>query len=442
MTTELKRRRLVRIENRDGKEVLSIHRKLQSKILHDLDTNTTQRERVLTQAFLLVRACFPFASPIQVPEPEKWSTCKKYLPHVLRIRRLYQTSAVGITPSVKLAQLFSDGGINLWERGLTKEGLGLLKSAEEILNHLDCSEVSLRANIHVIISLLLQDSGLTHIAECMDRSETALQIRRDYHARTAPSAYTKNDEILLYNAWSDYGCVLLQYNNFHEAEPIFAQCYEKYKTWGEAPSIPYEYAKYFHHMAFCHMYRGDHASAVALGEQGLHWVREATGESGATNRWKFDLACIVLQSGDLKRALQLHREVLDARIKQHGKAGHLTLQSQYAVGAVEAYLGRLEESEYVDASSPPPLFPGSYLLTTRANPHILQPQLIIGPGLRCERSSTRRRRDKGPAPQRRSRARDSICHTYWARRGRTWRRRKSWPGWRGRRCRRRSRWSH
>lgn len=348
MTEELRRRNLIKMDTREGSEVLTIHRKLQSKILQDLNRNSAQRERAFTQAFLLVRTRFPTASPIQVPEPDKWPICRKYLLHVLSLRKLFKNKAVEISPSLDLARLFSDGGIDLWERGLTHEGLELLYSAEEILDQICSEDFMLRANIHVVISLLIQDSGLLAIDQSKIRITKALEIRSKYRETQAPELYTRNDEILLYNAVSDYGCVLLQYNEFQEAESLFAKCLPKYQSWGPPEEIPYEYAKYYHHMAFCRMYRGDVKEAVALGKQGLHWVAVATGkDSAATNRWKFDLACLTLQSGDRDEAMKLNEEILGSRIRIHGKHAYLTLQIYYALGACSDFRGAFSTAEYV-----------------------------------------------------------------------------------------------
>lgn len=350
MTSELSRRRLIAIRKREGEEILSIHRSLQAKILQDLHKDPRQREKVFSQAFLLVRKRFPLPSPIQVPTPDAWPACLKYLRHVLSFRKIYVGKLITIDPTVELARLLSDGGINLWERGMTSEGLQLLRSAEDMLRELQLnigsSQDMLKANIHVIVALLLQDNGLAHLDESKDRIWQALQIRKDYQTYTPPDQYTRNDDILLHNAWSDYGCVLLQYNKYKDAEPIFRHCLRKYKAWGPEESIPYEHAKYNHHMAFCKMYRQQFDEAIALGERGLHFVILATGEKSASaNGWKFDLACIVLQSGDIEKALKLHKEVLDARVQQHGKSSFLTLQSYYAVGALQSYLGETAQAE-------------------------------------------------------------------------------------------------
>ena len=350
MITELSRRRLITVQSRDDEEVLGIHRSLQRKILQDLDKDFQKREMVFAQAYGLIRKRFPLPSPIQVPEPEKWPACKEYLPHVLNLQKIVMEYLPTISPSVALAQLLSDGGINLWERGMTSEGLRLLRSAEVLLDRLSCEEDRLRANIHIIIALLVQDDGLSHVAESMQRISKALQIRKDYRDQVSPGDYTRDDDILLHNAWSDYGCVLLQYDKYEEAEPIFRQCHAKYREWGSPADIPYEYYKFNHHTALCRIYHRDFAEAIRLAEEGLRCITLATGQSSATNKTRFDLACIVLQSGDTQRALDLHKEVLEANLRQHGTLSFLTMQSYYAVGALNAYLGSFSEAMYV---SPP-----------------------------------------------------------------------------------------
>lgn len=355
MTGELKRRRLITVETKNGEEILSIHRKLQARILRDLDKDVSSRQGVFSQVFLIVRSRFPSASPIQVPEPDKWPMCKKYLPHVLSLQRLLLGNLIDVEPSVELARLFSDGGIDLWERGLTTEGLDLLKSAESILDRLDSGDFQpLRADIHVIVSLLLQDSGLIHIGECHDRIKTALEIRtrNQLIAARGHVKLGRTDEILLFNAWSDYACVLLQLNMFEEAKPIFEKCLLKYQEWGDPNDIPYEYSKGYHHTAFCLMYRGDADQAIEDAERGVDFVEKATGRSAAYYRWKFDLACLLFQHPDFavspslqSRTIALHKEVLEARLMLHGKYTFLALESFYALGSVLSYLGDLTEAE-------------------------------------------------------------------------------------------------
>lgn len=347
MTSELARRRLIAIKAEDGQDTLGIHRALQLKILKDLDKDPQNREKVFRQAFMLVRKKFPTPSPIQVPEPHKWPVYIKYVPHILSLRKVFTESVIRLAPSAEFARLLSDGGMSLWERAKTNESLQLLRSAESILNQISSNEEMLKADINLIIGNLLEGQGFACLPESLDRFQKALNARLEYQKITPPEKYTKNDEILLYNAHSDYAVALLQYNNYIQAEPIFDRCLAKYREWGTDEEIPYEYSKYNHNMALCSMYRRDFEKAIRLAERSVQNMFMATGQSPSTNAWNFTLACIVLQSGDAKRALILHREVLEARIQQHGTSNFLTSQSYYSVGALHAMAGDLPAAEYV-----------------------------------------------------------------------------------------------
>jgi tetratricopeptide (TPR) repeat protein len=347
MTSELARRRLIAIKAENGQDTLSIHRALQLKILKDLNKEPQDREKVFRQAYMLVRKKFPTPSPIQIPEPHKWPIYIKYIPHILSLQKVFTESVITLAPSVEFARLLSDGGMSLWERAWTNESLQLLRSAETILNQIKHNEGMLRANINVIIGLIIEGQGFTHIPESLERFQWALNARLEYQRTTPPEKYTKNDEILLYNVQTDYACCLLQQNNYIQAEPIFSSCLAKYREWGTEEEIPYEYSKYNQNMAWCSMYRRDFATAIKLAERAVHYISLATGQSPSTNSWKFSMACIVLQSGDTRRALDIHKEVLEARIQQHGTSNYLTSQSYYAVGALHAMTGDLPAAEYV-----------------------------------------------------------------------------------------------
>jgi tetratricopeptide (TPR) repeat protein len=95
------------------------------------------------------------------------------------------------------------------------------------------------------------------------------------------------------------------------------------------------------------MYQKDYASAIELGKLGVYWMGKA-GNHSLSYRFKFDLACILLQSGDVEQALEMHEEILEVRTYNIcGKNNVFTLQSCYAVAVLYERLGRLEEAEYV-----------------------------------------------------------------------------------------------
>lgn len=82
----LSRRQLVRREVSEGEGYLTVHRSLQWSIILDLSRNNDQRWGVYQQAFVLLRRGLPMSSPLQNPEPEKWSDFENLSPHVLSLR--------------------------------------------------------------------------------------------------------------------------------------------------------------------------------------------------------------------------------------------------------------------------------------------------------------------------------------------------------------------
>ncbi|KAH8820807.1 nb-arc domain-containing protein [Xylogone sp. PMI_703] len=346
MVEDLRRRRLITFKTQDKQEVISIHRLLQHRLLNDMDVDTKERDEIFNLAFELVRERLPRPS-IHTPEPAKWNDFKEYIPHVLALQRIYTDTLQTITPFVKLAELFRDAGVHLWQRGLIYDGYRLLNTAESILDTLDVQEEQLRADIHITTSLLIQYFGISHRAESRDRFKKILTIRENVKARTPPEEYTEDDEMLLYNAMADYGNSLLQFNRYKEAEEIYERCRAKYEEWGTEEDTPFEFAKFYHHLAFCRMYHEDWPGAIEMAEKAIELITRHNGQMQLILRFKFDLACIVLQSGDLARSLEMQEQILKVRLQMQGKgkASYFTLQSYYAVGALYAHLGQYDQAE-------------------------------------------------------------------------------------------------
>jgi hypothetical protein len=176
MIAELTGRRLISAKEQGGRQILSIHRLLQEKILHDLPE--MRFTEVFGKAYCLVRKKYPSASPIQVPEPQKWPECKEYTPHVLSLRRAFKSTTF-IESSLDLAQLFYDAGFHVWERQTTAhEGVLFLETSEEVLDNIKFDrESKLRADIHSILSNLYDSIGTSKRAESLRRRNEALSIR-------------------------------------------------------------------------------------------------------------------------------------------------------------------------------------------------------------------------------------------------------------------------
>jgi tetratricopeptide (TPR) repeat protein len=341
MVQDLSQRRLITVKNHEGRDVLQIHRLLQHRLLQDMNTNQYENNQIFRLAFELVQQRLPQPS-FDTPEPAKWNLFKEYLPHVLNLQRLYAGDIFIVTPYVGLAQLFRNGGILLWQRGIFNDARKLLNSAETILDKLDVQEDQLRADIHIATTLLIQYFGISHRAESRDRLQKILEFKL-----MVPTV-TLDDEIHLNNARADYANSLLEFNNYKEAEIIYQDCYRKFLAWGAEEDNPFDCAKLNHHIAYCFMYRRDFQGAIRLAEKAVTLISLLLGgDKRLLLRYKFDLACIVLQSGDIERSLEMHKQILAARLDLQGRASYFTIQSYYAVGALCFYLGRYDEAEYV-----------------------------------------------------------------------------------------------
>lgn len=340
-------RRLVQLKEVDGEPCFSIHRSLQRGIRTGLSQDRSKQQTVFDQAVALVREVFPHSNPLQQPAPEKWSDCQRLLPHLHAFHDVYNKSKPRIVGSLDFAQLLLDAGMDQFERGITHEGLLLLKTAEDVLNASSPEEHQvMKADIHAMIGIMYDNTGIEQRKEAFTRRKVALDIRRKiFEDAETPR---RHDEMLLYNSWMEYAISLLHYHRYEEAEPIIEKCLAKFREWDTEENIPFEYAKYYNKIALVRMYQGRFEEAIALAAHGVQLMTK-TGYKLFASRFKFDLACIILQSGDPDRALQVHQEIHGQRIEMLGQTNELSLHSMYAIGAIYELKGDWGEAEYVAA---------------------------------------------------------------------------------------------
>ncbi|KAE9378878.1 hypothetical protein N431DRAFT_478014 [Stipitochalara longipes BDJ] len=346
MIAELSGRRLVHLKEQRGKPTLSIHRLLQEKILHDFEGD--KLNDAFGKAYCLVRKRLPPASPIQVPEPNKVPECKKCIAHVLSLRRAFNTTP-GLEPSFNLARLFYDAGFHMWElQTAPEEGILFLETAEGILNSLDYDpHARIRADIHAAMAVLYSMMGINFRTQNLKRLREARAIRQKVH-ELQPANF--DSDLLLTNAASDLGYFLFETWEYEEAGKLFQACYQKYCKWGPETEFPFEYFKHYYNNARLCMYRGDYSEAINLFRRGIALVETALGkESWHYSSLQFNLACTMLQTGDLQSALEIHSDVLAGHERTKGKYNSATLMSNYAVGAVYYHLKNFSAAaEYME----------------------------------------------------------------------------------------------
>jgi tetratricopeptide (TPR) repeat protein len=348
MISQLSGRRLIKVQDLGGgREVYSIHRLLQQKIL--LDMNEIQFENSFRKAFRLIRKRYPKADPQQVPDPGNWKDCKDYMRHVFSFHRVFvETPSIRLhkvfkdteklKPSQELAQLFYDAGFYVWARQTTAyDGLSFLETAESILDEMGIDPgAKIRADIHCITGLLYMKLGSLERAESLRRFQSALGIRKQIYLEHPEDL---DSDVLFQNAAVDYSLCLLDLNRFEDAEKIWGQCLTRYNAWGGEKNNPFEFGKYYGNMSIVLMWQGKIHEAIKYVERSIELTEKFAGKTGQYWRRQFLLGCIFLQAGKYDDALVRHLETRSARMDLLGKHHQSTILSTYAVGAMYDHIG-------------------------------------------------------------------------------------------------------
>lgn len=336
MIAQLRDGQLVKRELISGEFCLVTHRSIQHALLHKLNRDPIQRQDIFAMALRLLQAALPEASALQKPDDHTWLTIEKYIPQIQGIESAYKRAEPKMEGSLALATMFSQFGIDLYDRGLIKVGESFMKSAEEILESMPLEgTLSLRANIHINVGMYTDTLGITRRDDGLERRKKAYDLRRQ--AIEGQSRVSINDDILLHNAVMDLSCSYQQFNRFDQVERLSNQCFERFKTWGTPQEYPYEYAKYYDSMAFLFVYRKQTNLAVRFGELGANLMKQAAPGTLLSTVYRFDWATFLFQNGNTHQAIGEHKKVLDVRIDMCGKNNPLTLQSYLTLGIMHYF---------------------------------------------------------------------------------------------------------
>jgi tetratricopeptide (TPR) repeat protein len=186
--------------------------------------------------------------------------------------------------------------------------------------------------------LLRNTMGCQQRDESLWRLKLALNIRQ--HAYDTYE-YSRTRDVLLQNAATDYGILLLNKYDFVGAEAIFERCLERYRAWGTEEEIPFEYSKYYYNMRIVRMWQERVDESIAFLQRSVDLAEAAFGREGQYWDNLFMLACFIRHTGDAQKALDMHLQILKARLDQFGKHSKSTILSTYAVGVMYASIGDL-----------------------------------------------------------------------------------------------------
>ena len=336
---------------------LSTHRATQEALLRKLNKEPDLRERIFRNTVSLLRESFPEPSNRQIADADLWPNVLRVLPHLQSLLTAFRRADPRMKGDLALAKLLSDvGGMDLYDRGRVTEAYLFSKEVIKMLNDLEESpESPLRSDALTIIGLCTDFMSLGRRVEGYEIRLECLDIRKKYHKRIDKSTRTKedseNDEIRLYNSYTDLACSQQQLNQFDEVENNAELCYTEYKKWGTEEKLPYEYAKYYNHMAYVLLYRGEMGKAVEFAWKAVELVGKAAPGTQITTLYKFDWANILFQTGEHKPALKEHEAMLKSLKKECGKENIRTLKSRLNIGIIQYFIGHLEDAQLESHSS-------------------------------------------------------------------------------------------
>lgn len=342
---ELLSRHLLEPQGGASGSALVIHRSLQKNLLFRFDRDRSKKQQVFERATKLVRKNFPVQSPIGVPVNHRWAIYESYLPHVLTLHAVYLSSKPELYGTVQFADLLCDAGYYMWDRHLGREGIPVLETAERICLQDENKHLRrLRANIGVALGSLLNTVGISELQRAVMLFDEILTLRQE-HIAELPLPLSREDQLLLSNAWNDKGWMCLEREDYFAAEVPFEKSLEIKRQWPEQ-DIPFEFAETLKNLAFVRLAQKRSRSAIELASHALDLV-EGDQDSGSATVQKFRLrkAEMLANSGQIKEAIKIVDKVAAERAHLYRPYHPSNLDVYYIRGILFHYDDRLTEAE-------------------------------------------------------------------------------------------------
>lgn len=347
---ELRSRQLIRRDTSSRDPYISIHRVVQWNVLLDLSADYDKRWQCFRQAFGIVQNMLPKTSPLAIPEPEVWPPYARYGRQILELR----THCLWPEPPVELpwdfAQVLTDMGTYMWFSGKFPEGEKALDTAESILDDNKAKwNDPLRANIYVMLGVITSFEGVSERKRSMGFRKNAYQSRNQGLGQKPESERTREEDMMVWNVHSDMAFGFIQEEDFKSTAEYMEDCLEQYRKWEEDEmAIPYEYAKYYQLIAFCHMVDHEPVEAIKAITRCHELMQKAAGnEHPMTQLIKFCHANLLWHTKGQKsrqQALEINQAVLEFRRKLLGEFSHFTLESYSTCGKLCHEAGEEEQA--------------------------------------------------------------------------------------------------
>ena len=363
----------------------SIHRALQRNLLDELDADPEHRQRTFECTVALLQSHLPRPSPIMVPLQDQWDLYEPIIPHVTSLHHVYTTSEPRIEGTLQLAELLCNTAAYMFEKGIRKFGLSILKTAEGIcsefaalpkpiiqqnvaklsLQHeealrdtskfltapsLECLQANIlayAAGIHWTLG------GISTRVEAHGWTQKVVELREQHLLATMEAKRTVPDHLLLSNSYNDLAIQLLDEERYLDAESWIVKSLEiKYWLRDQGESIPqFEFAESFKSLSFVRLVQRRYTEAIDIVDEAVRRTADDEGQSSiSTLLFKFYSAVVRLNVGQTRESLDIHHDVLEARLRLLGETSNDTLHSLFAVGQIYYRTQIFHEAEYVSST--------------------------------------------------------------------------------------------
>lgn len=179
-------------------------------------------------------------------------------------------------------------------------------------------------------------------------SKRILQLLNELIAGIPEQEWTDLDNLNFARSTADVGEAHIELNMIDEAGENFKCGLEYYRRMGNEETLPSRFGILYWIQMLVLATKGEASDARELARHATRLVSDAVGvETPLTLETKFYAAVVAFTTGDIAAALQLHRDILEVRLRLLGKSHHDTLSSQYNIAVPYQNLGDLENAEYV-----------------------------------------------------------------------------------------------
>lgn len=341
----LTKRQLIQRDTLGTEPCLSIHRSLQLDLLFRLQKEPKKKQVAFEKAVALVRRAIPRQHETQTSVYQHWANYERHQPHILSLREIWPHNASTLYPLEDFASLLSDAANYMWERGFANDGIQCAQVAIKIYEKLSQPNRLELAQAYTLLGVVTLEEGISGRTDGLASVIKALELRKE-HIESPPPGGSSHEQLLYANAWNDFGCALLEFSNYDEAEKYIRHALAIKERNSTKEKEPMEFGETYMNLALIRASQRRFKDASDLISQAVDLATKAHGfQSASTQSWCFYWAMILFDSGDKKGALEKHLAVLNERINDFGDSGTRTRESYYALGAVHHANGDLKEAE-------------------------------------------------------------------------------------------------